>query len=136
MVGVPPPPPVVPIDNRTGTLTLPVAYFSAMEPVYEPAANPEGCTETVMLRLVVRLPDGEIVNQAEPPFCVDAAAVNAVAAGALTVNTCAAGVAPPAVAAKLRDVGLAVSVTVLARDTVRVTATLSVRRADTMVTVP
>jgi hypothetical protein len=91
------------------------------------ATTPDWFTETVMLMLVVKLPEGEMFSQLTPvQLCSDMLAVKGVALAAVTASTCDAGSPPLAVA--LNVIAVVLSVRLLLDPppplTVRVTPTV------------
>jgi hypothetical protein len=78
----------------TGLPVAPVAV-TVIEPLYVPAANPDGFTETLIGLLTV--PPGGAGSQALPPLVVDAEVVYVNPLVPVMFTVCWAGFAPPSV---------------------------------------
>jgi len=103
------PPPAGAMLKVTATEWRAELVAMAIVPLYVPAASPDGFTETLRVRLVVSLPEGETESQGVPPFRTDADTVNVVVRVAVTLTVCDGGADPPAVARNESDDGLTVS---------------------------
>jgi hypothetical protein len=90
------------------TVLVPERETMEMVPAYVPAARFCWFTLTVRVRLVVRLPVGEMVSQFLPPLWTEALAVKLVEREALTVSVWEGGREPFTVALKGSEVALRV----------------------------